>query len=109
MATMDERWLPPGFSTRRVDANGTSLSVAVGGDGPPMVLLHGWPQTGRVWRQVMGPPAHGHVSEIYRSVAVTGAACYVGEGLNTQPAVGDRRAATARAGPADPLISAVPR
>jgi nucleoside-diphosphate-sugar epimerase len=30
-----------------------------------------------------GPGDHGHVSEIYRSVAVTGAACYVGEGLNT--------------------------
>ncbi|WP_033337832.1 NAD-dependent epimerase/dehydratase family protein [Catenuloplanes japonicus] len=30
-----------------------------------------------------GPGDHGHVSEIYRSVAVTGAACYVGDGLNT--------------------------
>ena len=55
MTTLDERWLPPGFSTRRVEANGTRISVAVGGDGPPLVLLHGWPQTGRVWRQVMGP------------------------------------------------------
>ena len=34
---------------------------------------------GLIW----GPDDHGHVSLIYRSVAATGAACYVGEGLNT--------------------------
>ncbi|GAA0906410.1 NAD-dependent epimerase/dehydratase family protein [Pseudonocardia zijingensis] len=34
---------------------------------------------GLIW----GPDDHGHVSMIYRSVATTGAACYVGEGLNT--------------------------
>ena len=26
---------------------------------------------------------HGHVTAVYRSVATTGAACHVGEGLNT--------------------------
>ncbi|GAA2513643.1 alpha/beta fold hydrolase [Winogradskya humida] len=44
----------PGFTTHTVDTNGTTLSVAVGGDGPTMVLLHGWPQTGHAWRHVMG-------------------------------------------------------
>lgn len=34
---------------------------------------------GLIW----GPGDHGHLSMIYRSVAVTGAACYVGSGLNT--------------------------
>ncbi|MET0132932.1 MAG: NAD-dependent epimerase/dehydratase family protein [Kibdelosporangium sp.] len=34
---------------------------------------------GLIW----GPGEHGHVSMIYQSVARTGAACYVGEGLNT--------------------------
>ncbi|MGP3941360.1 NAD-dependent epimerase/dehydratase family protein [Streptomyces sp. 6N106] len=34
---------------------------------------------GLIW----GPADHGHVSMVYRSVAATGAACYVGEGLNT--------------------------
>ena len=34
---------------------------------------------GLIW----GPDDHGHVSMVYRSVAATGAACYVGEGLNT--------------------------
>ncbi|MBW0105573.1 NAD-dependent epimerase/dehydratase family protein [Pseudonocardia sp. KRD291] len=34
---------------------------------------------GLIW----GPGDHGHTSMIYRSVALTGAACYVGDGLNT--------------------------
>lgn len=34
---------------------------------------------GLIW----GPGDHGHTSMIYQSVAATGAACYVGEGLNT--------------------------
>ncbi|MFF9373780.1 NAD-dependent epimerase/dehydratase family protein [Streptomyces griseoluteus] len=34
---------------------------------------------GLIW----GPGDHGHVSMVYRSVAATGAACYIGEGLNT--------------------------
>ncbi|MER8001275.1 NAD-dependent epimerase/dehydratase family protein [Streptomyces sp. NPDC095613] len=34
---------------------------------------------GLIW----GPGDHGHVSMVYQSVAATGAACYIGEGLNT--------------------------
>ncbi|CDR17514.1 hypothetical protein GCM10022420_027790 [Streptomyces iranensis] len=34
---------------------------------------------GLIW----GPGDHGHLSMVYQSVAATGAACYVGEGLNT--------------------------
>jgi nucleoside-diphosphate-sugar epimerase len=34
---------------------------------------------GMVW----GPGDHGHVSMIYRSVARTGSACHIGDGLNT--------------------------
>lgn len=34
---------------------------------------------GLIW----GPDDHGHVPMVYRSVATTGAACYIGEGLNT--------------------------
>ncbi|PPT75981.1 nucleoside-diphosphate sugar epimerase [Xanthomonas theicola] len=32
---------------------------------------------------IWGPGDHGHVSMVYRSVSVTGAACYVGNGLAT--------------------------
>jgi len=49
----DYGWLPAGFTVHEVDTNGTTISAAAGGSGPTMVLLHGWPQTGRVWRHVM--------------------------------------------------------
>lgn len=54
------RWLPAGFTVHEVDANGTTISAAVGGTGPTMMLLHGWPQTGRVWRNVMDRLAEQH-------------------------------------------------
>jgi pimeloyl-ACP methyl ester carboxylesterase len=56
----DDAWLPPGFRIATVATNGTTLSVAVGGTGPTLVLLHGWPQTRRAWRLVMGRLAEGH-------------------------------------------------
>ena len=33
-----------------IDANGLSLYVEVHGDGPPVLLLHGFPDSGRLWR-----------------------------------------------------------
>jgi pimeloyl-ACP methyl ester carboxylesterase len=32
----------------RVDVNGTGIEVAVVGDGRPVVLLHGFPDSGRL-------------------------------------------------------------
>ncbi|AXB43968.1 alpha/beta fold hydrolase [Amycolatopsis albispora] len=42
----------PGFTTRRLTAGGTDLHVAIGGAGPPLLLLHGFPQTHLTWRAV---------------------------------------------------------
>lgn len=53
-------WPPSGFEQRTITANGTELGCVVGGSGPPMVLLHGWPQTGRTWRLVMPTLAQSH-------------------------------------------------
>lgn len=58
MSTADR--LPDGFSIQRVDTNNTRLSVAVGGSGPALVLLHGWPQTSRAWARVMPDLAQRH-------------------------------------------------
>ncbi|MBW0105574.1 alpha/beta fold hydrolase [Pseudonocardia sp. KRD291] len=58
MSTPD--WLPDGFRVQRIAANDTYLSVAVGGSGPVLVLLHGWPQTSRAWARVMPALAHDH-------------------------------------------------
>lgn len=36
-----------------IRVNGVRLHVLTAGDGPPMVLLHGWPQTSYAWRKVI--------------------------------------------------------
>lgn len=50
---MNLDWLPTGFRMHGIEVNGARLAVAVGGCGAPVVLLHGWPETGRAWRHVM--------------------------------------------------------
>ena len=40
-----------------VRANGIRYHYRAAGDGPAMVLLHGWPQTSYAWRKVIGPLA----------------------------------------------------
>src|SRR5262245_23296182 len=41
------------FTSRLVDVGGVRLHAVVGGDGPPLLLVHGWPQTWYAWRMVM--------------------------------------------------------
>src|SRR5262245_48519300 len=41
------------FASRYVDANGLRLHAVIGGKGPPLLLVHGWPQTWYQWRLVM--------------------------------------------------------
>jgi hypothetical protein len=52
--------LPEGFtdtfSSRYVDAGEVRLHAVVGGDGPPLLLIHGWPGTWYYWRLLMGKP-----------------------------------------------------
>ncbi|USI74643.1 alpha/beta fold hydrolase [Sphingomonas morindae] len=42
-----------GFTQQMVPANGIALHSVTGGDGPPIVLLHGFPQSWWEWRKVM--------------------------------------------------------
>ncbi|MEP7090047.1 MAG: alpha/beta hydrolase [Nocardioidaceae bacterium] len=44
--------MPSPFEYTRVDADGVWLNVAVAGSGPPVLLLHGYPQTHLIWRHV---------------------------------------------------------
>ncbi|MEV6751248.1 alpha/beta hydrolase [Streptomyces sp. NPDC051214] len=49
------------FDHHRVPvAEGVGLNVAVGGSGPPLVLLHGFPQTHLMWRHVAADLAADH-------------------------------------------------
>jgi pimeloyl-ACP methyl ester carboxylesterase len=41
---------PPTFRTQHIETNGTTLFVRVGGNGPAVVLLHGFGETGDTWR-----------------------------------------------------------
>lgn len=76
---------------RRIRTNGTALNVAVDGDGPAVLLIHGWPHTWQVWslvvpllgpgRMVVAPDLRG-LGDSARAQsgfdAVTGAADMVG-------------------------------
>jgi haloacetate dehalogenase len=41
-----------GFTADRIDAGGIAINLERGGDGPPVLLLHGYPQTHVMWRRV---------------------------------------------------------
>jgi pimeloyl-ACP methyl ester carboxylesterase len=45
---------------RTVDAAGCSIFVRESGEGPPVVLLHGFPQTGRCWQSVARALSEDH-------------------------------------------------
>lgn len=42
----------PGFERRRVQTSGAEINLVTGGGGPPLLLLHGYPQTHVMWRKV---------------------------------------------------------
>jgi pimeloyl-ACP methyl ester carboxylesterase len=49
--------LPDGFgetfTSRLIDAGDVHLHAVIGGDGPPLLLIHGWPGSWYYWRLVM--------------------------------------------------------
>jgi pimeloyl-ACP methyl ester carboxylesterase/uncharacterized RmlC-like cupin family protein len=51
---------PTGFSTRDVAVNGTTLHVRTGGEGPAVVLLHGYGETGDMWAALAADLARDH-------------------------------------------------
>jgi pimeloyl-ACP methyl ester carboxylesterase len=82
--------LPDGFAetfaSRYVDIGDVRLHAVVGGDGPALLLVHGWPQTWYQWRRVM--PA---LARDFRVVAVD----QRGVGLSDKPRDGYDTAAHA--------------
>ena len=42
----------PGFKAQRIRASGTDIHCIVGGAGPPLLLLHGYPQTHAIWHAI---------------------------------------------------------
>jgi pimeloyl-ACP methyl ester carboxylesterase len=75
--------LPDGFAntftSRYVDTGDVRLHAVIGGDGPPLLLVHGWPETWYAWRHVM--PA---LARDFTVIAVD----QRGIGLSDKPATG---------------------
>jgi haloacetate dehalogenase len=42
----------PGFEHRRIATSGAEINLVTGGSGPPLPLLHGYPQTHLMWRKL---------------------------------------------------------
>jgi pimeloyl-ACP methyl ester carboxylesterase len=50
----------PGFRAGDETVNGARIHYSIGGSGAPVVLLHGFAQTGLMWRPLMPRLAQGH-------------------------------------------------
>jgi haloacetate dehalogenase len=42
----------PNFKGKRVRASGAVINLVIGGEGPPVLMLHGYPQTHAIWHKV---------------------------------------------------------
>src|SRR6476659_8733100 len=67
------------FSSRYINAGDVRLHAVTGGEGPPLLLVHGWPQKWYAWRMLM--PA---LAEDFEVIAVD----QRGIGLSDKPADG---------------------
>jgi haloacetate dehalogenase len=47
----------PGFQQKKVKTSGASINLVAGGEGPPVLLLHGYPETHAMWHKVAPPLA----------------------------------------------------
>lgn len=44
----------PGFETRTFNTQGAEIFTRLAGDGPPLLMLHGYPQTHVMWHRIAG-------------------------------------------------------
>src|SRR3954452_4991361 len=59
-ATAQVQPYPANFRTQEIQANSTTLHVRVGGQGPAVVLLHGYGETGDMWAPLAAELARDH-------------------------------------------------
>src|SRR5688500_6546078 len=50
--------MPHDLTPRRIATTGAELACHTAGNGPPLLLLHGYPQTHAMWRRLGPTPAH---------------------------------------------------
>ena len=52
--------LPPGFTEKSATVNGVRINYKIGGEGPAVVLLHGYAETSHMWLPLMPQLATSH-------------------------------------------------
>jgi pimeloyl-ACP methyl ester carboxylesterase len=52
-ADVDRRFFP-GFTRKSIATTGAKINALVGGSGPPLLLLHGHPETHVAWHRIAG-------------------------------------------------------
>ncbi len=58
---MRDAALFPGFRSARFEGDGATIACVVGGSGPPLLLLHGYPQTHAMWHRIAPALARRHM------------------------------------------------
>lgn len=82
MSTLPD--LFPGFATRRIQTAGAEIHCRVGGSGPPLVLLHGYPQTHACWHKIAPELSH-HATLIIPDLRGYGSSSVPPSDLATDP------------------------
>src|SRR3954453_12841981 len=59
-ATAQVQPYPANFRTQEIQTNSTTIHVRVGGQGPAVVLLHGYGETGDMWAPLAAELARDH-------------------------------------------------
>jgi haloacetate dehalogenase len=76
--------LYPGFATRRIKTSGAEIHCRIGGSGPPLVLLHGYPQTHVCWHRV-APELARHATLVIPDLRGYGASSCPSSTLESDP------------------------
>ena len=95
-----------GIVEHRVAANGIEINVAVLGEGPPVLLLHGWPHTWMIWRDVMPLLAAAGIRAIAPDLRGLGASTRAAEGYDLHTLADDMAALLAVLGETRPAMVA---
>lgn len=81
---IDLAGLLPGFRQQWLETSGATIHLATGGSGPPLLLLHGWPQCLAMWHKV-APALAEHFTVVATDLR--------GYGDSSKPPSGDDHAA----------------
>jgi haloacetate dehalogenase len=71
----------PGFEGIRVEASGVTINGVIGGSGPPLLLLHGFPETHVEWHRV-APSLSKHFSVVATDLRGYGDSGKTADGVN---------------------------